>query len=86
MPKRPPARILSVRLPAASNAWLERTARKRQRSKSDLVRDLIEAERQKAQFDVEGEARRQSLLVSRRPSEREALEFANAAADEAGWK
>ena len=86
MAKQPAPLILSVRLPAVSNAWLERTARKRQRSKSDLVRDLIEAERQKSSFDMESEARRQSLLVSRRPSERESLEFVAGVADQAAWK
>lgn len=38
------------------------------------------------QRDPASEARRQSLLVSGRKSEREVLDFIDASADERGWK
>jgi hypothetical protein len=51
-----------------------------------VVRDILQAQLSGLEPDHATEARRQSLLVSRRRSEREALSFVEHAADTSGWK
>ena len=55
---------------------LAREARRRRSTKSELVRELLAAGLGEGGVpDLAQEARRQSLLVGRRRSERDALEF-----------
>lgn len=67
---------------------IEREARRRRRTKSALVREALQGTFGEAGpvEDPAREARRQSLLVSGRASEREALEFVEASADDRGWR
>lgn len=85
-----PARstVLTLRVPPDLDRRIEREARRRRRTKSDVVREAL-----RSAFthgvepeDPAREARRQSLLVSGRVSEREALEFIEHAADDKGWQ
>ena len=86
-PERPTA-LLTIRLRPKLARALEREARRRRGTKSDVARALLEAglSAAGAGSDPVAEARRQSLLVSRRRSEREAIEFVGAAADTEGWR
>ncbi|HEX6202855.1 MAG TPA: hypothetical protein VF100_07625, partial [Thermoanaerobaculia bacterium] len=56
---------------------LAREARRRRKSTSELVREILAAKLggDRGRLGREEEARRQSLLVGRRESEREALEL-----------
>jgi hypothetical protein len=80
--------LLTLRVPAAVERRIAQEARRRRATKSALVREVLEgAFGARAQGpDLESEARRQSLLVSRRASERDALRFVERAADVKGWK
>lgn len=82
------ASVLTVRIDADLTQSLAREARRRHTSKSELVRELLTqglgGGRDK--LDREQEARRQSLLVSDRPSEAEALTFLEEVADTRGWR
>lgn len=80
--------MVTLRLPEALHRKIASEARRRRRTKSALLRDALSEA-----FGTSGpaedplrEARRQSLLVSGRVSEREAIEFAEAAADDRGWR
>ena len=63
-------------------------ARRRRKTKSEVAREILAAglSGEQGGLDAEQEARRQSLLVSRRRSEREVLEFTEEAADTRGWR
>jgi hypothetical protein len=63
---------------------LAREARRRRKTKSEL-RKILAAELGGDPQSLGREPRRQSLLVSRRSSEREALEFVERNADTRGW-
>jgi metal-responsive CopG/Arc/MetJ family transcriptional regulator len=79
--------LLTVRVDDELTRSLDREAERRRTSRSELVREIL-AEGlagRRSGFDLELEARRQSLLVCERDSEREALEFVEAAADTRGW-
>lgn len=80
--------VLTVRVGRDLDHSLEREARRRRRTKSELVRELLAAglDGESRGLDLPQEARRQSLLVSRRRSELEALEFLEHAADTRGWE
>ena len=80
--------VLTIRVPTGLDRRIEQTARRRRRTKSALVRDALERTFGGASLadDPAREARRQSLLVSGRPSEREAIEFVEQAADDQGWR
>jgi hypothetical protein len=89
MPRnRAPSRILTLRVPIALHRSLEREARRRKRTASAWLRELIEEALAGGSGDEDParEARRQSLLVSGRASEREALRFIERAVDLRGWK
>ena len=83
-----PTTVLTLRVPADLDRRIAQQARRFRKTKSALLRDaLIQA------FgggpppgDPAREARRQSLLVSRRGSERDALDFIEHAADTRGWR
>lgn len=80
--------MLTVRIGADLTRSLAQEARRRRKTKSELAREILAAGLggQRGSLDAEEEARRQSLLVSRRRSEREALEFVEQTADTRGWK
>lgn len=69
--------VLTVRIDTDLTDSLAREARRRHTTKSELVRELLfdGLSNGKKRNDLEEEARRQSLLVSDRRSEREALEL-----------
>jgi hypothetical protein len=79
--------VLTLRIDADLTRSLAREARRRRKTKSEVAREILAAG-----LAAEGgnllaqEARRQSLLVSRRRSERETLEFIAQTADTQGWK
>lgn len=79
--------VLTIRLGGDLHRSLAREARRRRSTKSELVRELLAAGLGEGGVpDHAQEARRQSLLVSRRRSERAALEFLEHAADTRGWE
>lgn len=79
--------VVTIRVPVDLDRRIAREARRRRRPKSALVRDALQsAFGDTPADDPAREARRQSLLVSGRDSEREALEFIEASADQQGWR
>jgi hypothetical protein len=80
--------VLTIRVGPELSRSLAGEARRRRTTKSELVRELLAAglEGERGVPDLAEEARRQSLLVSERESEREALEFLKHAADTRGWR
>jgi transcriptional regulator of met regulon len=83
-----PTTVLTLRVPADLDRRISREARRARKTKSALLRDaLLQAFADgPAPEDPAREARRQSLLVSRRGSEREAIDFIEHAADSRGWR
>jgi hypothetical protein len=67
--------VLTIRVPAALDRRLSREARRRRQTRSEVVRAILEAQLGGGGSDLIAEARRQSLQVRRRRSEREALDF-----------
>jgi hypothetical protein len=88
MPKRRAATVMTLRVPREIEKRIEEEARRRRRTKSAVVREVIEGAfaGKGLANDPAAEARRQSLLVSGRASEKEALRFVEDAADLRGWK
>jgi hypothetical protein len=80
------AAVLTIRIGAELDRSLTREARRRRRTKSEVAREILHAGLADQGPDPAQEARRQSLLVSRRRSENEALDFVRHAADRRGWK
>ncbi len=82
------SRVVTLRVPAALDRRLASEARRLRRTKSDLAREALSTAFGETTVteDPAREARRQSLLVSSRKSEREAQEFVTASADRRGWK
>jgi hypothetical protein len=80
--------VVTIRLPVDLDRRIAREAVRRRRPKSALLRDALQSAfgDAAAADDPAREARRQSLLVSGRESERESLEFIEASADEPGWR
>ena len=87
MPKPESSTVLTLRVPASLDRSIERAARRVRRTKSAVMREALQNAfgEDAAPEDPEQEARRQSLLVSGRESEQEALEFIEHVADEEGW-
>ncbi len=79
--------VLTLRVPAKVHRYLTREARRRRQTRSDIARSILQ-ERVEASSEPDflAEARRQSLLVSKRRSERDTLAFLDAVADRRGWK
>jgi Ribbon-helix-helix protein, copG family/Protein of unknown function (DUF3018) len=80
--------VLTLRVPPDLERRIERAARRRRRTKSAVLREALEGA-----FggvgppdDPAREARRQSLLVSGRASEQDALGFIEHSADDQGWR
>lgn len=67
--------VLTLRVPVALERRLAREARRRRQTRSEVARAILEAELGDDGSDLLAEARRQSLLVRRRRSERDALDF-----------
>jgi plasmid stability protein len=80
--------VLTIRIDASLTRSLAREARRRRKTKSEVVREILAAglAGEEGRCDLAEEARRQSLLVSRRRSEREALEFIEQVADTRDWQ
>ena len=79
--------MLTLRVPAQLHRYLAREARRRRQTRSEVARAiLLERFSEVDVVDAAKEARRQSLLVSRRRSERETLRFTTGVADLHGWK
>lgn len=79
--------VLTIRVPAKLDRHLAREARRRRQTRSEVARTILQERFEAAaEPQIAAEARRQSLLVSRRRSEREALAFTAAAADVPGWR
>jgi hypothetical protein len=87
MGERGASAVLTLRVPEALNKGLAREARRRRRTKSQVARDILaSALEARPGDDPEQEARRQSLLVSGRDSEKDTLGFISQVADRRGWK
>jgi len=82
------AAMLTIRVDADLARSLAREARRRRKTKSEVAREILAAGLggEGGKLDLAQEARRQSLLVSRRRSEGEALELIEQIADTRGWK
>ena len=80
--------VMTLRVPREIERRIEQEARRRKRTRSAVVREVIEAAFAGGppSDDPATEARRQSLLVSGRASEKEALRFIEGAADVRGWR
>ena len=78
--------VLTLRVPAPLNRRLAREARRRRTTRSEVARAILETGLDTGEPDLASEARRQSLLVGRRRSERDALAFVTSAADLRGWR
>ena len=80
--------VVTLRVPEELDGRIAREARRQRRSKSALLREVLEGAfgGSPPRDDPAREARRQSLLVSGRPSEREALELVEASTDDRGWR
>jgi hypothetical protein len=76
--------VLTIRVPVALEKRLVREARRRRQTRSQLARAILEAGLGTTGLDLASEARRQSLLVSELPSEREVLQFITELADTTG--
>jgi hypothetical protein len=88
MPKRERSTVLTLRVPRDLDRRIERQARRRRSTKSAVLREVLQSafgEGEPAD-DPAREARRQSLLVSGRRSEREALDFNESVSDQKGWR
>jgi len=82
----PDSAIVTIQVPAALNRRLEREARRQRKTRSELAREILEQALAAPATDPTAEASRQSRLVSKRRSERDALRFVIDAADTSGWK
>lgn len=78
--------VLTLRVPVALDRRLAREARRRRQTRSEVARDILETGLNPGEPDLIAEARRQSLLVSRRRSERDALTFLQDVADTRRWR
>lgn len=84
----PASTVVTIRVSPDLGRALARAARGRRRTKSDVIREILERALSEGTPDSDPaqEARRQSLLVSGRASEREALAFVEQAGDPRGWR
>ena len=88
MPKAGRSTVLTLRVPPDLDRRIEREARRKRRTKSAVLREALQNAfaGEVPPDDPAREARRQSLLVSGRASEGEALEFIEQATDDQGWR
>ena len=82
------AAVVTLRVSRDLDRAIAREARRRRRTRSAVLREILERalEVTGAGADPAAEARRQSVLVSRRASERETLELVERVADRRGWR
>lgn len=82
------SRVVTIRVSANLNRSIERAARERRRTKSEVVREILEQSLGSREDipDPAQEARRQSLLVSPRRSEKDVLAFIERVGDGRGWR
>ena len=81
------SRVLTFRASGTVARALARRARRLRQTRSEVIRTILEdALRPSTDDDPEREARRQSLLVSRRASERDTLDFVEHSGDARGWQ
>ena len=86
MSKPEPTEVLTIRVSRDVSRRLTQEARRQRRPRSAVARAIL-TEGLGGQFeDPLAEARRQSLLVRRRSSEREAIQFITDVAELKGWK
>jgi transcriptional regulator of met regulon len=80
--------VLTLRVPTDLDRRIEQAARRKRRTKSALLREALLNAFGAAPLpdDPARDARRQSLLVSGRESEHEALDFVEHVADDRGWR
>ena len=80
--------VLTLRVPVDLDRRIEQAARRRRQTKSALLREALHNTFGAAPVpdDPAREARRQSLMVSTRDSERDTLDFVEHAADDRGWR
>jgi predicted transcriptional regulator len=78
--------VLTLRVTPDLDRRLTQEARRTRRTRGETARTILEAVLSGATDDPAAEARRQSLVASGRPSEREALRFVAASADRRGWR
>jgi predicted transcriptional regulator len=79
--------VLTIRIDADLTRSLASEARRRRKTKSEVAREILAAGLGAEEGNLLAqEARRQSLLVSRRRSERETLDFIEQTADTRGWR
>jgi hypothetical protein len=88
MPRYPRVdRLVSLRVSRELDRSIAREARRRRRTKSAVLRQILEdAFKTGGEVDPAEEARRQSLRVSGRASERDTLDFIGRVADRRGWR
>ena len=88
MPGTPRSTVLTIRVPTDLHRRIAQTARRRRSTTSAILREALDHAFSAGPEpdDPAREARRQSLLVSGRPADREALDFLEHAADDRGWR
>ena len=88
MPRARESTVMTLRVPREIARRIQQEARRRRRTNSAVLREVIEGAfaGTTSLVDPAAEARRQSLLVSGRESEKEALRFIEGAADVRGWR
>ena len=88
MPTSERSTVLTLRVPPDLDRRIEHHARRTKRTKSAVLREALQNTfgGGPPPDDPAREARRQSLLVSGRASERDALAFVEHAADHRGWR
>ena len=82
----PSTDVLTIRVSRSVVRRLTAEARRRRLSRSAMARAILEQGLGGDTVDPLAEARRQSLLVRRKASEREVIRFITDAADLEGWK
>jgi hypothetical protein len=78
--------VLTIRVSRDISRRLTREARRQRRTRSGVARAILAAGLGDEPEDPHAEARRQSLLVRHRGSEREAIRFITDVADLKGWE
>lgn len=81
-----PSEVLTVRVPREVARRLAREARRQRRTRGEVARAILSAGLAGLVDDPLAEARRQSLLVRDRESERDVIRFVTDAADLKGWQ
>ena len=78
--------VITIRVSRDVSRRLSSEARRQRRTRSAVARAILAAGLGDAPEDPHAEARRQSLMVRRRASEREVIRFITDTADLEGWE